>query len=373
MDNHIENNYICTFLLHALGDTIGFKNSDWEFNYRKNYGLETVIEFVCEFIDLGGVNGIDLKDWLVSDDTLYHMATAKSLLKYEYKLDETFMLIVKNNYVKVHNKINEDEINGQLYRYPGVITNKYIHKFTETTDGRNLPYDQLTGGNGAAMRNLCIGLMFYKKDQIDELIEMSITLSKLTHNSAIGYLAGFTSAYFISLAIQKINIIKWVPMLIKILESNKIKKIIDKDNNEEFMDYVSYVGFWKKYYDTRFIDEKPIKIRATTNLIFRIKYYYENFVKDTFADYIGGSGYCAMIMAYDALLDCDGYWEKLIFYAMLHPGDSDTVGSIAGGLYGAVYGYGDVPEKMLCCIEMKEKLIKMGKKFYNKYFKNQES
>jgi ADP-ribosyl-[dinitrogen reductase] hydrolase len=75
-----------------------------------------------------------------------------------------------------------------------------------------------------------------------------------------------------------------------------------------------------------------------------------------------------MIMAYDALIDCDGLWEKLIFYAMLHPGDSDTVGAIAGGLYGILYGYGDVPEKMLCCIEEKDRLIKLGKKFYKKFY-----
>ena len=74
-----------------------------------------------------------------------------------------------------------------------------------------------------------------------------------------------------------------------------------------------------------------------------------------------------MIMAYDALIDCDGLWEKLVFYSMLHPGDSDTVGAIAGGLYGIVYGFGDVPEKMMCCVEKKSLLIELGKSFYNMF------
>ena len=65
-------------------------------------------------------------------------------------------------------------------------------------------------------------------------------------------------------------------------------------------------------------------------------------------------------MAYNALLDCDGNWEKLVYYGMLHGGDSDTVGAICGGLYGAVYGSKDVPEHLLKYLEMKEKLIELS-------------
>ena len=173
------------------------------------------------------------------------------------------------------------------------------------------------------------------------------------------------------MAIQQINILKWPFLLIDLLESEKIKTIVNPEskikNTDEFSDYLEYIRHWKKYIDTRFVDDKPIKSRSTGNMIFRIKYYYENFVKHTNADFIGGSGFCAMIMAYDAILDCDGKWEKLIFYAMLHPGDSDTVGAIAGGIYGALFGFGDVPEKMLCCIEKKDLLINMGNNFYDKF------
>jgi ADP-ribosylglycohydrolase len=372
MDSN-KDKYICTFLLHALGDTIGFKNADWEFNYNKESSLGTVMEFIFEFIDLGGVNGIDLKDWIVSDDTLYHMSIAKSILKYEGKIDEKFMLIVKNNLIKTHNKMIDEEKRGENYRFPGKTTNKYIQKFTETEDGRHFPYDKMSGGNGSAMRNLCIGLAFHKENQLDDLINVSIQTSRMTHNSPIGYLAGLTSAFFISLAIRDVNILKWPFQLIDLLESDKIKTIVNAGsktkNTDEFNDYVEYIRYWKKYIDTRFVDYKPIKTRSTSNMIFRIKYYYENFVKDTNADFIGGSGFCAMIMAYDAILDCDGRWEKLVFYAMLHPGDSDTVGAIAGGIYGALFGFGDVPEKMLCCVEKKDSIIEMGNSFYEK-FKN---
>ena len=34
INNDFRENYIATFILHALGDTIGYKNSIWEFNYN---------------------------------------------------------------------------------------------------------------------------------------------------------------------------------------------------------------------------------------------------------------------------------------------------------------------------------------------------
>jgi ADP-ribosylglycohydrolase len=76
-----------------------------------------------------------------------------------------------------------------------------------------------------------------------------------------------------------------------------------------------------------------------------------------------------MIMAYDAVLDCDGKWEKLIVYAILHSGDSDTIGAVAGGLYGAVYGMGDVPLHMLEHLERKKEIEKLARDIYKKYWK----
>lgn len=365
----IENKYISLFLLHALGDTIGFKNSDWPIIYNKEASLDTISERIFEFIELGGVNGIDLKDWSISDDTLFHITIAKSILKYKNIINNTFILNVKNNMISMNNKIvNEKEKYG-INRFVDIITTKYIQKFTKDKDSRNYDYDPISDGAGAATRNLCIGLAFYKEDNLDTLIDMSITLSKLTHNSPHGFLAGLTSAYFVSLAIREIDIIKWPFMLIELVESDKIKKYINFQNNNEFLDYISYIRYWRKYLDTRFVDYKPIKSRSINNMIFRVKYYYENFVKDTQYGVIGNSGYCTMIVVYDALLDCDGKWEKIIFYSILYPGITDTIGAIAGGLYGAIYEFGDVPQKMLFYLEEKKQLLKLGKQFYKKYYK----
>lgn len=83
---------------------------------------------------------------------------------------------------------------------------------------------------------------------------------------------------------------------------------------------------------------------------------------------IGGSGVTGTLMAYDALLDSGDNWEKLIYYSMLHVGDSDTVGAIAGGLYGAMYGIDKVPENLLRDLEKKKELIDISEKIYKKFY-----
>jgi hypothetical protein len=69
-----------------------------------------------------------------------------------------------------------------------------------------------------------------------------------------------------------------------------------------------------------------VESRATRHPLIRFKYYYDMLVADdSDNNIVGVGGFCALIMAYDCLLYSDGVWEKLIFYAMLHPGDSVVV------------------------------------------------
>lgn len=367
--NDVKDKFIMTFMLHALGDTIGFKNSDWKMDYDKAGDIGLINEMVYEFIDLGGINGIDISDWIISSDTFYHIAIANTLLSYKEEINEKFITKGKKNLIIAYNKMLLDK-KERIFRYEGSTTKKYLEKFVSGTDARNLPYDSKSGGNGCAGRSLCIGLAFNKEEDLNKLIEASIDLSRITHNSPLGFLAGFTTAYFTSLAIREIEIEKWPQLLVDLLETEKIKKYIDFNNTNIQFDYMDYVRYWRRYIDTRFVDGKPIKSRSTSNLIFRIKYYYENFVKDTKSTGIAVSGICAVIMAYDVLLDCDGKWEKVIFYAILNPSDSSTVGAITGGLYGTIYGFGDVPIEMLEHIEEGDKLISLGKEFFKKFHKN---
>ncbi len=361
---------VSIFLLHALGDTIGFKNGIWEFNYNNHNisDIRVTIEIISEFISLGGISHIDLSGWNISDDTLFNYEIAKFILPLELKdnkLTEDDIFSLKKDFAKLYKSIERSEIDRGI----GRTTRDSINKFTKEIDERNEPYNINSGGNGCSMRTLSIGIKYHKDDDLDKLIETSIITSKITHNSPLGFLGGLETAYFIKLAINGVNINKWPSLLIKLLESPKVKKYIDLNDDNIFFDYRKCIKIWKKYLELFFNSDqdKPLNLKSSSNLISRFKTFLQldNSITDKVVGMVGGNGQSSVIMAYNAVLDCDGNWEKLVYYSMLHGGDSDTVGAIAAGIYGALYGTKDVGEHLLKHLEMKKELIEIGEKYYD--------
>jgi ADP-ribosylglycohydrolase len=371
----LEDRYIATMVLHALGDTIGFKNGDWKYNYFKEITIDTSLELIYEFISLGGINGINLNEWHVSADTLFHLATANAIIvnktnKYD---TENFLNIFKGQIIDYVIFIEMEIKKYNKNRYPHYVAGKYILQFKNGIDARTSPYDEETITSDVVARSPCIGLAFFGEENRDQLIEVAITMSKITHNSPLGYLSAVTIALFIAFAIENIHIYKWPILLLDLMTSNKIKQYIKTE--QENIDYELYLKYWRRYIDTRFSkDKEPIKTKAHTNILFRTRYYQTNFVNEKRDDetFAGFTGYSAIIMAYDCLIDAEDKWEKLVIYSMLHIGDSSTVGAIAGSLYGAVYGYGDVPVSQFRYLEQREKLESYAQLIYKKFFLKQD-
>lgn len=385
-EDDIKERFRAVMILHALGDTIGFKNGEWEF-YDKFVGrsiLDYVNELIYEFIALGGINGIDLSKWRVSDDTFLHIAMGKSLLHYDNAIDDKLIKTTKNNIYNEAQKMWKEDLDKSSAHYVEVIdqyitfsrhigetTSNSIKQFPEGLDARDLPYDDNAGGNGAAMRTPVIGLCMFGENNRNNLIKYSVIASQLTHNNALGYLAGFNAALFIALALEGVAIKRWPYILIEYLKSPELKEYLTLDNLNLVYDHNMYIRYWSRYLDTKFDkDGEPLKTRANKNPMHRIRYYHDNFYRGTNSTQIGSSGFLCMIMAYDAVLDCDGCWEKLIVYSMLHSGDSDTIGAVAGALYGAVYAFGDVPDKLHRNLERKEEIEELVAKLWKKFGKN---
>lgn len=352
------------FLLHALGDTIGYKNGDWEFNYgKKNISNMYTLEIVYEFIELGGITGIDLKGWRISDDTILHLAIARAFIN-DYNNLEGLLLNTKKEFIKEHDEMKKKP----TLRFPGLTTMASIKKLKDGAEILSLPYNTSAGGSGASMRAHCIGFVF--PNDVGSLLKYSIETSRLTHNSAIGYLGGFVSALFTSYAFTNIPIIEWPYKLIEILEGDSINNYIRK--TRDFHDYEkdrdTFIGKWKRYINDKFDGNKrPIYRKSSRNLALRSAYYYESFTYRGTGQEIGTGGDSSVIVAYDCLFDSGDNWEKLVFYSMLHLGDSDTTGCIAGGWYGALYGLDKVPEHLLEHLELKEELVKTANDIYTKF------
>lgn len=368
----MEERYIACLVLQSLGDTIGFKNGEWEFkNFSKNVPLDYTNEILYEFIDLGGINHLDVKKWNASDDTIMHMRTAEALLENFNSLN-TFANILKEKYIEAFKQLKEEK-----NRYPGVALMKYLKELSDGTEWDAIPYDFKAGGSGASMRTSCIGLAYHGINNREKLIQISIEASRITHNSAVGYLGGMTSALFTAFAIEDLEINLWPFELLKIFENNLVENYIKKTGrgvSEYDKDSHIFINKWKTYIDDKFDEnKKPIKRKTTRNLVFRGKYYYDNYsFKQEGVFFPGSGGDDSVIIAFDCLLDAGNSWEKLVIYSMMHIGDTDTTGSIAASWWGALKGFQDVPPINYENLEYKNKLIKLGKELYEKYYKKQQ-
>ena len=353
--------YEACLVVHALGDTIGFRDGMWEFNYGKSrFCFEDLLEIFYDFIGLGGVNHLDTTGWKVSDDTLLHLAIADA-----YVHNNSHNNI--NNIISKLIKNLEKEFKDMDGRYPGINTQKNVKLLLDGTDWKSIPYDNNAGGSGASMRTLCLGLIFYGEKNRIKLIEHSIETSRLTHNCATGYLGGLVSSLFTAFAIEDIQIQQWPHKLIELLESSKIDDYMKTTRGFDTYDRDKhiFIGKWKQYIEDKFENNSNNTKKPMHNLVRRAKYYHNNFSKTS---YIGAGGDDSVIIAYDCLIDAKNNWEKLIVYAMLHIGDTDTTGCIAGGWYGALYGYDDIPKYMINNLEYKKRIMKTGNDIYNKFY-----
>ena len=226
-------------------------------------------------------------------------------------------------------------------------------------------YNKSMGGNGAAMRTAYIGLKYYKETQLDKLIEESISSSRLTHNHTLGFLGGFVTAYFCSLALRNINPFEWSKMLINIIP-NIDKYMKTTDINKEYNE--DREQFWSLWY--KFNEEKinHYKYKSEEFLFGADRYnslvkYEPAITKESF-DFskFGASGIGAVIFAYDALLMSYNFKTKkfnfnnLVYFSALHFGDNDSTGIMAGNWYGAYLGFGDFDKSKINMLEFKKKL-----------------
>lgn len=373
MTLNIKDKFVACIMLHALGDTIGFKNGEWEFSTGTID--KRIFETLYEYFEFGGINYIPDGTWKVSDDTILNIDVIYSLLKNHAENNvEIFCDALVEQFIKSYDFFSIEK--NMKEREPGSNTLKYMNILKEGTKWKNIPYDSYAGGSGASMRSSVIGLAFRGTNNRNKLLEWSIESSAITHNNAVGYLGGLTAALFTAYALEGIDIKMWPMLLLDMFNVGIIDKyIISKNRNvEEYVDdSETFINKWLVYVEDKFKDGEIIQRRSNRNLIHRAKYYFQFFgfekERDTF--FPGSGGDDSVIIAYDALIDCNGSWEKLIIYSVMHGGDSDTTACIASSWYGALYGFGDVPIHRIDKLESKyrDELYDLSEKMFDKYGK----
>jgi ADP-ribosylarginine hydrolase len=365
-----------SIILGSYLDTLGFYNGIWEFNFRSNMKINDLqtgnyinYEILSDFFSKGGFN-IDISDWDSSDDTIMMIATIKACNKGGNQKD--FI----DEYLKIMPLLEEKK------RLSGVATVNSLRILKKTGDPSKIIYSSSMGGNGAAMRTHYIGIHF---KEIKKIIEVSIMSSRLTHNYPLGFLSGMTVALMTFWAINDIEPWKWCDKLIELEENGTIDEIIKNTADDIYDKYmIDKSEFWNVVYKYKEFRVNRFHLRTYE---FRFGFDRNNdlvniLYNNTLKDYsrMGGDGVSAVLIAYDSILlsiipkgseeltdemDLNKpekllySWQNLVFLSALHFGDNDTIGAIAGMLFGALRGFDGVSNKVLNMLEFKDEIKKL--------------
>ena len=342
----LEERFVAAMVLGAVGDAMGYKNGVWEV-------CTSGVTIHSEVKKLGGVSALNLtrKEFMVSDDTVLHIATAEALIS-DWKDKETLFCTIAQKY-----KDGQKDMAG---RAPGAVTKQGASMLRpKVRGGYRIPYNPRGGGCGAAMRSAPIGLRFYRPEQLDDLVAVAVESGRMTHNCPTGYLGSVATALFVSYAIQRKPINSWGKGLMDTLKvAWKYVEDTGKDFEQNKGDWGYFEERWTDYLRERNLTD------GTSEPKFPDKYgpqERDEFYKSVSHSGKGGaSGHDAPMIAYDALLGAGASWEELCLRGVLHGGDNDSTGIIAGSCWGALYGFEGVPEVNYKKMEYKDRLFALG-------------
>lgn len=244
-----------------------------------------------------------------TDDTAMMLCLAESILENGFNTKDQF-----NKYRKwaLYGYLSAD---GQ--RPFGIGQNtfrKLLNQKPEDIPIR-IKHNETEGGNGALMRSLPIGLIYY--NDIDEVIDKTISSALVTHNNCI---AVWTSVVF--------NIF----VVYACLGINKFQFISQLKKEETY-------------------PEIPQEI---TERLLNLSEKSENELE------VSGYSLSTLEVALYSFLYTDSL-EDAISLAILQGGDTDTQGAVTGGLAGVYYGYNAIPKdwiKYLLRKDLFEKIVK---------------
>ncbi|KAF4084626.1 hypothetical protein AMELA_G00108360 [Ameiurus melas] len=339
--------YKAGMVLSGVGDALGFR---WEFIYSGP-------KIHQEVQNLGGVKkiSVSIPDWPVSDDTVLHLATAEALIT--GKEGEELLHEVAVHYIKGMKDMSN--------RAPGMTTINGVDRLKPGAQGGyRIAYDRSSGGCGAAMRTMCIGLRYPQPEQLSSLVAVAVETGRMTHTHPTGFLGGVASALFAAYAIQRRPITTWGLGLVK--EACPIAKEFVRSAGyavpETERDWGYFTEKWEKYLELRGLSS------GTGPVVFPKQYgpserdeAYKSF---SWSGWGGSSGHDAPMIALDALLGAGSDWEELMNRAGFHGGDSDSTAVIACCCWGLMYGIEGVPKCNYTNLEYRDRLENSAEKLY---------
>ena len=347
-----QERYEAAMVLAGAGDAIGYKNGSWEFCHSGQ-------QIHQQLASLGGVDRIEVdpRRWMVSDDTVMHIATAEALVSDWAGRKELYHSLAR------HYKACMRDMAG---RAPGGTTTASCHLLKPgVPNGYSIPFNSRGGGCGAAMRAAPIGLFYPEPGQIRDLVAVAVESGRMTHNHPTGYLGSLATALFVSYGIQRKPLAEWGAGLVQTLDlAWEYVEECGRDVGENRSHWSYFKENWTGYLQTRGI------LDGQTEPAFPDKYgvaerdaFYKSL---SYGGWGGASGHDAPMIAYDALLGSGESWSELVHRAVLHGGDSDSTGIIAAASWGAMHGFRGVPRANYEKLEYADRLRRLAAEIHKR-------
>ena len=354
-------------VLAAAGDAIGYRNGRWEFRLSTQ-AIHDELDALTGGRGMRGLVVTRRGEWLVSDDTVLHLATAEGIVAAGPGASmDTMMRAVAER--------SKRATNDMTARAPGRTTQRSLRAID--VDGANwarTPFNRSGGGCGAAMRSACLGVRFANNEA--ELIAASIEVGRLTHHHPTGYLGGLFAAYGVALGLAGVAPVLWCERFLALLP--RVRVYLESSGREarlnlEAFDEGDFAARVRTFMAARGLDDAT----ATTVPTFPEPYGVP--ARDAFQRSLsfrginpGGSGYDCVLIALDGLLAAihsppgvpADPWTALCHVAVLHGGDNDSTGTVAGAFYGALFGFAGVPAANYADVEYVGRARNAGKRLH---------
>jgi ADP-ribosylglycohydrolase len=307
---------------------------------------EIANRLLYNYIDEGGFDNIKISE--KHDPTQLRQAfceiASKCLIEYMHE--------VKGEPLEaLHIKSYANKLQNLYIMMKSMFKQSFPFKNAFSESNKIMVHDENMTDASVLINNLFIGVMFYKNDV--NILKYSIEITRITHNSVEAYISSFIANMFISFAMTNKDPNKWIFKILRILEKTYIMEYL-KYNPKELTDaYDKHIDgildTLKRYIEIRFVNKKH-KYDVTLSVPSNRIYMYEKILNISPIDF-GANCLDTVIIAYDCFLDAAVHkkpsLEKLYVCSMLHTGMTEYTGALAFTLWGAYFGYNNVPEHVI--------------------------